>query len=244
MNKFLKLFTAFSLLLITKNTFADCSYTDKANMNKLAANVKIDYEIKTKTIDSTSPDFNGEDPSIVLTVNYLDLVFTNISKELYVTGTEKNSGEEITVLSSDLQDGKKVISYEDTSFIRKYTFKVIASDESSCSGETLKTIYVTMPMRNPYSEYCGDEETDFYLCKPFITTTVESYNTFYKQYEDYNNKQGIKTTEEVEKEKWYNKIINTLDDYKYFILGGVILVSGTFVVIKVIKIKKQRELGL
>lgn len=244
MNKYLKIFFAFSLLIITKNTYADCTYTDKANLNKLAANVKIDYEVMEKKIDKNTEGFEGEEDDIVLTLNYLNLIFTNVSKELYVTGSEKNNGEEITVFSSDLTDGKKIFTYDDVSFIRKYTFKVMASDESACPGETLKTLYVTLPMRNEFAEYCGDEDKDFYLCKPFITTSIENYSSFHKQYEDYYNKDDKKNTNATKKDKWYNKVLNKLDDYKFYIIGGVAVVGASLIVVKVIKTKKQRELGL
>ena len=243
MNKCYKIILTFILLLFSKNTYAECTYTDKANLNKLAANVKIDYEINTKTIDPNSEEYNGEEEGITLTYDYIDLIFTNISNELYVTGTESTSSEEITVFPTDLVDGKKTISYFDTSFIRKYTFKIIASDESNCGGETLKTLYVTLPMRNIYADYCGEEETDFYMCKPFVTTSIDSYSTFSKKYDAYHNK-DTKEDNTTKEDKWYDIVLNKIDNYKYYILGVISIVIVIIIIVRIIKTKKQRELGL
>lgn len=239
MNKYLKIFFAFSLLIITKNTYAECTYTDKANLNKLAANVKIDYE-KGKTV--LKPDEEVDAPEVY--EPFLNLIITNVSKELYVTGTEKNSDEEIYVGVNDMTDGKWSKKLEDVSFIRKYTFKIYGSDESACPGDALKTINVTLPMFNEYyATQCGDDDKDFYLCQEYITTNV-SYEDFVKKHDAFVEDKIDNNGEVKKTKKWYTSTLEFLDNYKYYIIGGVAIIGASLIVVKVIKTKKQRELGL
>lgn len=98
-------------------------------------------------------------------------------------------------------------------------------------------------MRNTYAENCGEEDTDFYLCKPFITTPINNYKTFSQKYEEYHNSDSNEN-KTIKEDKWYNKLLNKLDNYKYYIIGSIILIGVIIVIIRVVKIKKQRELGL
>ena len=123
---------------------AECTYTEKASLNKIAANVKMNYEIDKKTTKLADLGIPAEDPEAVSIEYLLKLNITNLSKEVYITGEESKTGETFSKNYNDLVDGLSTITYNDVSFIRKYTFKLYGSNESACPGEVLKTFYLML----------------------------------------------------------------------------------------------------
>lgn len=225
---------------------AECTYTEKANLNKLAANVKVDYEIKSEEKDMTGIEgyLSMSDP--IIKVDYININIINISPELYIEQSDLNTSAMITLGYSDAADGLISQRIDDLSFVRKYTFKVYGSSESACPNTSLKTINLTVPRYNKYSErtIC-DTETEFYLCKRYVTSSEITEDKFLEKLYNYQdgktNKNGIAINES---KKPYEKVIDFISQYKYLIGGIVIVAFTTGIVIRVIKIKKQRELGL
>ena len=82
------------------------------------------------------------------------------------------------------------------------------------------------------------------LYKYIIFSIKELYRLLEKLYnyqDGKTNKNGIPINES---KKPYEKVIDFISQYKYLIGGIVIVAFTTGIVIRVIKIKKQRELGL
>lgn len=241
--------------LITLNAFlifgassvnAECTYTQKAELNKKVANVKIDYEVYVDKINSKDAGIELMDGERELLRPKSKLSFYNIDSELYVEGTDSVSGEKITKTAADMKDGVSTVSYEDASAVRKFTFKVFASDSSSCPGEALKTIYVTIPRFNEHSKMMYCQDSDFYLCKEFVTTDELTEEDFMKKLTNYEegiiNEDGEKVADN--NKNWFDKTLGIVTEYKYFIAGGTLAIIGIIVIIRRIKTKKQRELGL
>lgn len=246
MRKFITLLiiNTFLFILCVSNVNAECTYTEKANLNKLAANVKVDYEIDKKTTKLSELGIPSEDPEAVSIEYILNLNFTNLSKELYIVGREEKTDETITKTYNDLVNGISTVSYNDLSFVRKFTFKVYGSSESACANEILKTFYITLPMHNPYYRYCS-EDNDYYLCKEFVTSEVTE-EQFFEKYNSYNEKndKSEKTEENKESNKWYDVVIEFISKNIIYVILVIILTGASYGIYRYKKTKKQRELGL
>lgn len=229
---------------------AECSYTEKAELNKKAANVKIDYEIRKAelTKEQYLEKYGVElmDDNFVPVLNYIDLNFYNITEDVYVEGVDEETNETIHKGFTDMTDGVSTITYDDLSAVRKFTFKVYASDTTSCPGEVLKTTHVILPMYNEFYKSCDEnKDNDFYLCKEFITKENVDYEQFTKEYEEYREELPQEDEDgNIITDKWYSSVKNFIVDYKYFIGGGLIVIIIVVAIIRIIKTKKQRELGL
>ena len=222
---------------------AECTYTEKASLNKIAANVKVNYEIDKKTTKLSDLGIPAEDPEAVSIEYLLKLNITNLSKEVYITGEESKTGETFSKNYNDLVDGLATITYNDVSFIRKYTFKLYGSNESACPGEVLKTFYLTLPMYNPYYIYCS-EDTDYYLCKEFITNEVTE-EQFFTKYNDYISKDEVKKEDlKEESNKWYDEVIEFVLKNKIYFILVMVLIGASFGIYIYRKTKRQKELGL
>ena len=243
-----RIFTSILVLIMLfiiniDGVFAECTYTEKANLNKIAANVKVDYEIKKD--EEISNDDLSETGETVLVINRsINLNVYNLSKELYLEQTDTSINETKTFYYDNSNSGLITTNYTDLSMIRKFTFKIYASDNTACPGEVLKTLYLTMPKYNEYYDMCENIK-DFSLCKEFITVDIKDLETFYKKYEEYRMENDELSDDKIiENDKWYDKVIDFLNEYKFYFIGGTIIIGGIFTIVIVKKIKRQRELGL
>lgn len=241
MTKILRIFLITFLFFCNINVInAECSYTEKSNLNKIAANVKVDYEIKKQNIkipeeDSYEP-ISGELRSINLNV-------VNVSKEVYVEQTEESTGVVTRLNYSDTNKGNFTSIYTDVSKIRKFSYKIYSSEATACPGEELKTLYITLPKYNEFYDMCESSE-DYSLCKEFITVDIKDSDEFQKKLNNYLNKEYKDLKIDDNDTSWFNNILEFLDNYKLLFIVTIVLSLGVTAVIIVIKKKRQRELGL
>lgn len=139
------------------NTANKCDYKEKAEKRKLAANVKVAYDIKQRD-DGTY---------------YIEIFIYNIVDDLYVQYHSKAN----TVVSSNTYvfsrdtDANGVYSFidEDVSTIKTYNFSV--HSKGNCSDE-LKSLTLTKPKYNSLSdmEDCKYFDVEEYMyCQKWIT---------------------------------------------------------------------------
>ena len=235
LKKFLGL-VLLSMMFVPNVKAAECSYSEQAELNRKAGNVKINYEVITE---------KEEFDDMTVDIEKFKITILNVTEELYVAVSNDRGLAEKVYYSSDAKDGEISFVWEDTSEIANFTVDVYASGQTNCGSKKLTTIHKKTPRYNEYydREICNDNE-NFYLCQKYVTFSEINNNTFLDKMESYIsgeiNEEG-KPTPEL---SFMDKVINFLDDYKWFILGAVIIGGGAGGYIYYRKSKKQRELGL
>jgi len=233
-----------SLFLFTGTVFAEetnakaCSAKQLSELRQIAASVKVSYLPRTEIVTSEYEDSEtGTKPKY--TKRYLDIKVYNMDPKIYIEVTN-DIGHEQVVTADDLgMDG--TITFRQNAIDRKvnYVF-VIKSSEYGCETQTLRTVRLTLPLFNAYSQLdiCA-EIPDYYLCQEYVTQQVDG-STFYDKVDAYKEKivaQGEKEKEESNTSA-ANKMFKGASKYKYLIVGLVVALG---VVITVVIIKRKEN---
>ena len=225
------------LMLISFNVKAasTCSSEREMELSSLANNVNVDYEEYDLALDKGSEA--GEDVS---TSPAFYIRIYNLSSDLNIKVNLDGSKNNTFIKSTDAADDG--IIYLDTSFassVKNYTL-TIRSNDSNCQNESLRTITVTIPMRNYFSTYeACDDNSDFYLCQEFTTT---SYNDVSDT--EFTNKLAEYKEQKAADEKKQNSItyktFSFINSFKgYFIGAGIIAL--TIIILIVIRNRRRSK---
>ena len=231
----------FIVFLYNSNVYAAsiCDYKEQTAINQKASNVKVSYEVVTETVKFEDMDS---------TMEAFDISIFNITEEFYVIVKNSVTEEEKYFTSADAVDGVIHFKWTYADNVTNFTIQVFTTNKTSCPDEKYKTVYLTTPRFNTYYnvETCQDNP-DFYLCQKFVTFSEIDEEKFFKQLESYKNGEINSSGEDPKadtNDKITDKIFEFLDDYKWYMLGGLVIITGTTIVIQRIRTKKQRELGL
>lgn len=239
MKKILTFVIAMFLLNIRVSAASLCSYTEQAELNSKAANIKVSYEV----ID----DVVGSDDE-----GYIDYYFkvsiVNVTEDFYVVVKNDYNDEEQTYYSSDAVDGIITIKWRYSDKVTNFNIQAYTSSNTNCPNEKFKTVYLTTPRFNEYSEreICLDYP-DFNYCQKFVTFAEINDDEFVEKMVSYSEKvtgqdeQEPTTPNDV---TLIDKIIEFIDNYKFIILGSIVVIVVGSVIIHRVRTKKQRELGL
>lgn len=227
------------LMLISMSVKAQstCSSAREMELSSLANNVNADYEEYDKLLDPevASTEDVGTTPAFYIKVY-------NLTSDLNLKVTLDGSKNSTYVNSSDADaDG---IIYLDTSYansVKNYTL-TIRSNDSSCKNEILRTITITIPMRNYFATYSDcDDMSDFYLCQEFTTTDYSdvSDKDFTTKLNDYKEN---KAAEEKKENSITYKTFDFIKTYRGYFILIIAIVVAILVFIKVKKAKEKRRL--
>lgn len=212
---------------------AVCNYTDKAAANKKAANVKLDYEVveDTKEYDDGTISIN----------EYFKMTILNVTEDLYVTVTNDVTNTTNTYRYSDAKDGVITFNWDNNEVVTNFTMKVYGSDESPCKDEELRTIRKQTPRYNDFANraICEDMK-DFYLCEKYTTVENIDESMFINKVEDYAEGKIDDNGESTEEKKDKN-LLYYLNEYKWYIMGGLLVIAVGSGIAIVIRNKKYRE---
>lgn len=224
---------------ITIVNAAECTYTDEAELNAIAGNVKINNEIITE---------KEEFVDMTVDVEKFKITLLNITEEIYVVVENDKGMESKTYTYQDTTNGEVSFIWENTNEIASFTATVYASNNSNCGGKKLRTHYLSTPRFNEFSkrDICNDEDMkDFYLCQKYVMFSEVDNESFVKRVESFINGDIGNNGEEVpDKVTFMDQVFKFLDDYKWYIIGGVIVIGAAGGYIYYRKSKKQREFGL
>lgn len=227
---------------------ATCDYTERAVLNSEISNVKANYEIKERIMDPseyTIPDSiigTEEEATYVETTEYIQVNILNLTENLYIEVRNNVNSDVVIYNYSDTTDGNISFNWTTIGTIVTYTIRVYASSNTGCEGTSLKTIYLTLPRYNDYSEYAlCTLVPDYYLCERYVTYEKVEFNDFYESITE-----EIEKTEEeevIEEEtKWYEAVWDFVKEHKVaFIAGGVCLVVATGTVVFIIIRRRRRD---
>jgi len=216
-----------------------CSYQEQSVINSKAANIKTSYEAVEELVGTDEIGYYKQ---------YFKISITNITEEFYVVMKNDLTNEEIIYRNSDTTDNILTINWDNTEKVTNFTIQIYTSNKTSCPEEKYKTMYITLPRYNKYSErdVCV-ENPDFYLCQRFVTFEEIDDSEFVNQIVEYKQKEN-KIEEEkpiIEEEPTImDKVFEFIDTYKFFIIGGIVIAIGIIVIVHRVRTKKQRELGL
>ncbi|MGN1371141.1 MAG: hypothetical protein ACI4XM_02515 [Candidatus Coprovivens sp.] len=214
-----------------------CKPTDLSTLRSMAANVKVTYVPVTETVKFDKPNFENEATEGYR--NYLDIKIYNVNTKLEVS--VKASGVDKIVTSKDTGgDGAITLRQIPQNETVTYTFE-IRSYENGCHTNLLRTIKLTLPRYNFYSQLgaCADIP-DYYLCQEYTTYKVDGA-TFYDKVDEYKAK--LLSLEENANEEDDNtgvvsQAISSVSKYKYVIVG-VFVAIGVLLTIFILKRKKS-----
>lgn len=241
MKRFIAILLVTFSSITTVNAASLCSYQEQNTINQKAANIKVSYEILTEKEPSEN------DPNLVFDVDYFNISITNITDDFYIRIKNDYNNQTQNFSSSDAKDGIITFKWSYSAEVTNFTIDIYTSNKTSCPNEVYKTIYLTTPRFNTYSQtdFCV-ENSDLQYCQKYVTFKEIEYNDFDKRVEKFKNdkKNNDKNEEEDNKSK-NNKILEFFDKYKWTILGSsVIIGAGIFIIVINMKKGKQRDLGL
>ncbi len=229
----------FFLFLINANAASLCSYKDQITLNQKAANIKRGYDIITEIYE----DEDGE-----VDVDTFRISIYNLTEEFYAVITNTKNRDEKRINYSDVVDGVASFDWDDVGDLTTFDIKIYTSSKSPCPDELYKTLLLTTPRYNPYSEtnacYSAPE---FSLCQRYVTFSQMSQDEFLDRVEGYIEGTVDEDDQNIPKDdqNFFTKLIKFISKYKWvFIIGTVVVigVSGGYVVIK--KNRKQRKLEI
>jgi len=225
-------------LMFSTRVNATCDYETQVKLAREAANVEAVYEVGLYgTGEYDESEIIGEDGNPILYEIDEQLIVAsiyNITENLYVVVTNKNTKEERIYHYSDSDKG--VVSWKESDFEEVQTFEIaIYSEHTDCSGTELKKFEFKLPKYNIHSAMAYCYNVDTYFCKEWIT---EPLNMSDDDIEAKGFQEQFKA-EEIKKEEEKKEENNFWKKYSIYIILSAILLLGVTTV--VIVIKKQRS---
>ena len=238
----MKKILVFLILILTFNTNVSaasmCSSEEKVELNQKAANIKAKYEVVEEKYETL--DFPYE-----ATRTFFNIHISNISEEFYIVVRNEDNNFNQNYYYANSNNGIITIKWENMFEVSTFSLEVYTTDKTGCPNEKLKTLYLTTPRYNSLSEnYLCDEYNDFYLCAEYVNFAVVSEEKFFDEFDKYIKKIEKKYPQEGLKQEEENKFIELIDNYKWYIISGVIIIAGIGFAVIIIKKRKYRELGL
>lgn len=219
---------------------AECTYQQKAELNEIAGKIKSNYEANVikNEVEVQNPD---EADGVMMTVTKEDITFIiklyNITENVYVTQSSDIETDYKDIYYADTENGIYTFTTKDIDNIIKYTFTVYSNNEG-CSGDALKTIYLTKPKINLYYYYglCKDLEDKIAYCKQFITEEM-SVNEAGLIDAVYKYQNPVTDDQKKDSENQFMQFIK--NNYIYILIGvGIAIGTATAIII----VRKRRIL--
>jgi hypothetical protein len=212
---------------------------EKDNVIRQKANaIRVNY-VPVQTEEKKVTDGNEES----LSKRFIDIKIYNVTSDVFLNFRSNN--EKVTVKSEtfDYQkigpDGSITIRIPALSVVAEYIIDVYSYSEA-CNGEIIRTIRVTIPKYNFFSqlEACNGAE-DFYMCQEYITFDIDS-DKFYEQIASYKENGGQTADDLLYKNNTKN-ILAKSSNFKYFVVGLIVACGAvaTYYIVK--KTKKDNE---
>ena len=241
------LLLAFMFFVGTSEVKATCDATENNKLTGLAVNIKANYEVAEEEIP-WEENFNAPDgltkeelENYKMTKKYFKISISNLTEDVYIEVSDNIKREVKQYNYSDSENGLVIIKQDISYDITNYTITVYSSMKTNCVGTKLRTIYLTTPAYNPYSEYAVCEDIkNFYLCHEYLSVDVK-FDDFYTQVDKYQK--GTINDEGEEKE-----IEDSTSGFQKFfkenkiaiIVAGVLIVAGG-ATLTVVLVKRQRS---
>ncbi len=219
---------------------AQCDYEIQNNLRTKAGNVTANSLVEQvatgEIIEMPIANSDGKTEKIEEKMDAAVSTIYNITEDLYITVRNLNTSDEKTYYYRDTDHGTFTWQSFDLTNIVPYEIKIF-SNHTDCYGEELAKLRVVAPKRNLFASMPDCYGLDTYYCKMYIT---EDLNMTEEQFKKLSSEAQLKLLEGKEKEnKEEIKDLNFLQKYRFYILGGIIIMGVIIVV--VIVVRKQRS---
>lgn len=218
-----------------------CSATELNELRTMASNIKVTYITGEDYRDLGYTDIETETSQVKY--YYVDVKIFNLNSKLNIDVT--TSGDNIVstnhLISFSDMDPEGVVTLRQNASDSNidYVFEVSPSFGGACMGENLRTIKLTVPKFNRYSDLAVCEDIpDYYLCLRFTTYDVDGA-TFYDRIDEYKAKmleQNENTANE--ENNTLSETMSNISKYKYVIVG-IIVAVGVIATVLIIRRKKS-----
>lgn len=230
MKKVLK-FIPILILFIFLNIKVDastCDGTTKKNLKQEAQHINVTAELQKPSTE----------PGAEKTLYTYDIRVLNVSKNLtyeigsWIYNYADSANGELYVKNAYMMGGYKV------------AIKIYASNQTKCTGEVLRTIYVNLPRYNIYSDRKECEGlTEYVICKKTANTEKITEDQFLKKIEEAKKKkaeaENVKKDDEIEKDTF--DFINFFDEHKNIIIPVAVIVTILLIILIIIKLNKNKK---
>ena len=239
-SSFLVVLSFFLFTTITRAA-TNCEYSELAEINQQAANVKVTYEEKLEELeyDEELADLEEDETPETYYKPYLMVNITNITENLYVKVTNSSNNSTKIFSSEDAVDGIVSFRWDDIETVTNLTVKVYTSKNTNCSNKEIITQQTTLPMYNPHSDtaYC-EEYPDDRVCQEYVTTEISE-----EEFEAKANKAYEKRLKEINENSGVGSSIKNFftKNKKGIIIGGSIVIALGVVTTLVIIVKRRRS---
>ncbi len=216
-----------------------CSSADLNMLNKEAANIKVTY-IPNRVPDGTKDPEVGFKETMK---SVLDMKVYNVTDKFILrfeySGNGIVPGSFYRNTGHIGKDGAITVRQNNVGKVINYAITAV-SNYGNCSGRDIRTIRITLPMHNYYSDMaiCQGLQ-DYYLCQPYITSEIDTA-TFYDKVEQYKAKLLDNSNIEVDEEN--NSVVSEaltgIKKNKYLVVG-IIVAIGVITTIVILKRKKS-----
>lgn len=223
-----------------EQTEGTCYVVDKNYVKTQASNIRVTYSPVVK--DEKTKDSLGNEA--ITSNRYIQIKLFNVTSNMYLEVT--TSGDKIrgSKYKFDYRDigPDKAITIEQKAIDSTVTYSIsVYSDYNDCYGDLLRTIKLTVPKFNFYSQLAAcDDISDYYLCQEFITFDINS-STFYSNVDSYKEKLANNVDDNPtirDNTTTASKTVSIISKYKYLIVGTIV-VAGVLATIFIMKRKKS-----
>lgn len=224
---------------------AECDNQTIIDLNTKAANVKATYDTKQIVVDEDGNPVSNADASQTeeqdseySTIDTADIEVLNITEDLSFTITNTDDKTVIGNYSySDTTDGTFTYQLKDLDKIRNFSIEIY-SNNSSCVGTKLRTVTLTTPKYNSYSELSACYGSTEYYCQKYVTVDINmTTDEIIKKAIDSKTTDETENKDQTTEQSFWSK-------YKLYIIIGsiVIILAGVGVGFTVVQRKRSRAL--
>ncbi len=221
-----------------------CGYSQLNSLRQDAANIKVTYVPGEEKIQLDEVD--GETGLDYSMKYHLDLKIYNVTNQMYLVINRRGNNMVTDTLGPILSnkigpDGSITVRQPSVTTVVTYTIDVF-SNFNSCTGQKLRTIKITLPKYNFYSQLLAcDGISDYYLCHEYTTYDIDGA-TFYDKVDEYKSKllTSQNGVDSADNNTLISKTFNGISKYRYLIVG-VIVAVGVVATMVVLKRKKEVE---
>lgn len=240
MKKILLVFSFILMISFNNVLAATCDNTEMKKLNAVASNIKVSYEVETKTVENENYKIDGGSPTMEVPNIIIDIY--NITDDIFIIASNNINSSKKTIVYADTDNGKyKLDTFDNFNALGTYTFDIYAKNEP-CKPRKLKSVEFVKPIENPFyrTEECKNN-LDIPFCTQFVTEINQNVDIFNIKEEiaNYRKSSTNKVTTKTDGTTGKNKVIEFAKDNKYYLIGSIVLISG--IVITVVVIKKRRN---
>ena len=245
------LFSIITFGLSITSVSAVCSYEERAELNNQIGNIEASYEVVEIELDPSEydpPDTvvgTDEEDTYVQVIDALQVNILNLTEDLYAIVTNNYDESQVRYNYSDTDNGNITFLWETIDELVTFTIEIYSSSNTNCADTLLRTIRLSLPRYNEYSNYgMCDNLPDYYLCQRYVFFEPVTFSYFSQsvlaQLEEIQNEEEEGTGEA---DTWYESVFNFLDEHKVpFIIGGVTLLIIAGVIVVIVVRKRRRSI--